>query len=159
MDLEAHSYEVHMKPYIHNFTWNLFELHKNSLLTSYELHLKFIWSSYEIHMKLNRIYSYEIHNKFIWTSHKFHMKWNQIYSYECTRSSYELHIEGLMKLISYTHVLLRAETIHRYTGDTEATVHITIRSEEDTIRYGTVVTQTKVRNKHKILQITTNIFQ
>ena len=29
MDLEAHSYEVHMKPYIHNFTWNLFELHKN----------------------------------------------------------------------------------------------------------------------------------
>ena len=42
MDLKAHSYEVHMKPFIHNFPWNLFELHKDLLLTSYELHIKFM---------------------------------------------------------------------------------------------------------------------
>ena len=85
MDLEAHSYEVRMKPYIHNFTWHLFELHEKLLLTSYALHTKFIWTSHEFHIKLNRIYSYEIHERFIWTSYgvqtnfswnSYEMKWN-----------------------------------------------------------------------------------
>ena len=92
MDLEAHSYEVHMKSYIHHFTWNLFELHKNLLLNSYELHMKFMWLSYEFHMKWNRIHSYEIRMGFKWTSDEFHMKWNQIYSYEFTCISYEQFI-------------------------------------------------------------------
>ena len=83
MDLEAHSYEVHMEPYIHNFIWNLFELHKKLLLISYELHMKFIWTSREFHMKWNRIYSYEIHEKFInfiWSSNELLMNfiWNEI---------------------------------------------------------------------------------
>ena len=116
MDLEAHSYEVHMKPYIHNFTWNLCDLHKKISWTSYVLHIKFIWTSYEFHMKWNQIYSYEIHKKFIWTSYGVPMNfsWN---SYEIKSnlftwiymqfvwSSYELHIEVLMKLICYTHVI------------------------------------------------------
>ena len=117
MDLEAHSYEVHMKPYIHNFPWNLFELHKNLLLTSYELHMKFIWNSHEFRMKWNRIYSCEFHEKFTWTSYGIQMNFYWI-SYEMKSnlfiwiymqfvwSSYELHIEGLMKLICYSHVIL-----------------------------------------------------
>ena len=48
---------------------------------------------------------------------------------------------------------------HRYIADTKATVRIVIRSEEDTIRYGTDVTHAKVRNEHKISQITISIFQ
>ena len=69
-----------------------------------------------------------------------------------------------LPLAGLTHLMIpgplsRAETIHLYTGDTEATVHITIRSEDDTIRYRTVVTHTKVRNGHKIPQITSSIFQ
>ena len=116
MDLEAHSYEVHMKPYIHNFTWNLFLLHKNLLWTSYELHMKFTWTSHEFHMKWHKIYSYEIHEKLIWTSYGVQMNfsWN---SYEIKSnlfkwiympfvwSSNELYIEELMMLICCTHVI------------------------------------------------------
>ena len=61
-------------------------------------------------MKWNRIYSYEIHEKFIWTSYGVQMNFSWI-SYEMKSyifiwmymqfvwSSYELHIEGLMKLL------------------------------------------------------------
>ena len=116
MDLEAHSYEIHMKPYMHNFTWNLCDLRKNSLWTSYVLHVKFIWTSYEFHMKWNQIYSYEIHKKFIWTSYGVQMNFSWVF-YEIKSnlfvwiymqfvwSSYELHIEELMKLICYAHVI------------------------------------------------------
>ena len=55
--------------------------------------MKFIRSSYELHME------------FKWISHEFHMKLNQIYSQEFTCSSYGLHIEELMKLVCYTHVI------------------------------------------------------
>ena len=74
MDLEAHSYEVHMKPYMHNFTWNLCDLRKNLLLTSYVLHMKFIWNE-------KQFYSYEMHKKFIWTSYGVQMNFSWI-SYE-----------------------------------------------------------------------------
>ena len=107
MDPGAHSYEVHMKPYIHNFTWNLFELNKNLML----LLLSFIWSSYEllanfkwnkiefIHMKFTRS-SYELRMEFRWTSHEFHMKWKKIYSYEFTCSNTN---EVDMRLINSSH--------------------------------------------------------
>ena len=66
MDLEAHSYEVHMKPYIHNFAWNLFELHKKLLWISYKIHEKFIWNSYGVQIKFLWI-SYDMKsNLFIW---------------------------------------------------------------------------------------------
>ena len=111
MDLEAHTYEVHMKPYMQNFKWYLCDLRKKLLWTSYVLHMKFIWTSYEFHMKWNQIYSYEIHKKFIWTSYEVRMNFSCI-SYEIKSnlftwtymqfvwSSYEL-----MKLISFTHVI------------------------------------------------------
>ena len=99
MDLEAHSHEGHIKPYIHIFTWNFTELHTIFLLTSYELHMKFMWTSYEFHMIWNSIYSYEIHEKFRLTSYvvRINCSWisyeiNQIYSYEFTCSSYEIHM-------------------------------------------------------------------
>ena len=116
MDLEAHSYEVHMKPYMHTFTWNLCALRKNLLWTSYVLHMKFIWTSYELHMKWNQFHSYEIQKTFIWTSYGVQMNLSWI-SYEIksnlflwiymqfVRNSYELHIEELMKLIWYIHVI------------------------------------------------------
>ena len=116
MDLEAHSYEVHMKPYMHNFTLNRCDLRKKLLWASYVLHMKFIWTSYEFRMKWNQIYSYEIHKKFIWTSYGVQMNFSWI-SYEIKSnlftwiymqfvwSSYELHIEELIKLICYAHVI------------------------------------------------------
>ena len=113
MDLEAHSYEVHMKPYIHNFTWNLFQLHKNLLLTSYELYMKIIWTYYKFHVIWNQIHSYEIHEKSIWTSYKLliniiwnEMKFINMNLYEFVWNSYEFHMAGLMKLICYAHVIL-----------------------------------------------------
>ena len=107
IDLEAHSYEVHMKPYMHNFTLNLCDLRKNLLWNSYELHMQFIWTSYEFHMKCNQFYSCEIHKKFIWTSDGLQMNFSWI-SYEIKSNlfvwiymqfvwnSYEFHIEELM---------------------------------------------------------------
>ena len=70
-----------MKSYTHNFTWNLFELHNNLLLTTYKLHMKFMWTSYEFHMKWDWIYAYGIHEKFIWTSYGVQMNFSWI-SYE-----------------------------------------------------------------------------
>ena len=88
----------------------------NVLWTSHVLHMKFIWTSHEFHMKWNQIYSYEIHNTFIWTSFgvqtnllwiSYRIKSNLfIWIYmQFVLSSYELHIEELMKLICYTHVI------------------------------------------------------
>ena len=105
-----------LKPNMQNFTWNLCDLRKNLLWTLYVLHMKFKLTSYEFHMKWNQIYSYEIHKKFIWTSYGVQMNFSWI-SYEIksnlfTRiymqfawSSYGLHIEELMKLVCYTHVI------------------------------------------------------
>ena len=116
MDLEAHSYEVHMKPYMRYFTWSLCDLRKNLFWTSCVLDMKFIWTSYEFYMKWNQFYSYEIHKKFIWTSYGVQMNFSCI-SYEIKSNlfiwiymqfvwnSYELHIEELMKSIWYTHVI------------------------------------------------------
>ena len=116
MDLEAHSYEVHTKPYMHNFTLNLCDLRTKLLWASYVLHKKFIWTSNEFRMKWNQIYSYEFHKKFIWTSYGVQMNFSRI-SYEIKSnlftwiymqfvwSSYVLHIEELIKLICYAHVI------------------------------------------------------
>ena len=89
------SYEVHMKPYTHNFTWNhvlitSHEIRLNYIRIYYDLRMYFIWSLYEllmnftwneikfIHINLIRS-SYEIHRESKWTSHEFDMKSNQIY--------------------------------------------------------------------------------
>ena len=100
MDLGAHSYEVHMKRYMHTFTWNSCDLHKNLLWTSYssfELLMNFIWNEIKfIQMKWIKS-SYQLHMEFTWTSHEFHMKLNQIYSYEFTCSSYEVHMNFISK--------------------------------------------------------------
>ena len=53
----------------------------------------------------------------------------------------------------------RVETIHRHIADTKATVRTAIHSEDDTIRYGSDVTNAKVRNEHEIPQKTIIIFQ
>ena len=116
MDLEAHSYEVYMRPYMYNFTGNLCDLRKNLLWILYVLHMKFIWTSYEFHMKWNQFVSYEIHKKFIWTSCGVQMNFSWIsceiksnlfiWIYmQFVWNSFELHIEEVMKLIWYTHVL------------------------------------------------------
>ena len=120
MDLKAHWCEVHMKPYMHNFTWNLCDLRKNILWTSYVTHMKFIWTSYEFHMKWYQFYSYKIHKKFIWTLYVVQMNFSWIsceiklklksnlfiWIYmQFVWNSYEHHIEELMKLIWYTHVI------------------------------------------------------
>ena len=79
--------------------------------------MKFIWFCHEFYMKRNRIYSYEIHEKLIRTLYGVQMNFwcisYQMKTYlfiwiymQFVLSSYELHIEGLMKLICYTHVIL-----------------------------------------------------
>ena len=87
------------------------------LLTSYERLMRFTRTSREFHMEWNGIHWYEIHEKFNWTSYGVQLNLSWI-SYEMKSnlliwiymqfiwSSYELHIEGLMKLICYTHVIL-----------------------------------------------------
>ena len=78
-----------------NFIWNEIEfIHIKFMRSSYEIHEKFIWTSYGVQMNFSWI-SYEMKsNLFIWIYMQF--VWN----------SCELHIEGLMVLICYTHVIL-----------------------------------------------------
>ena len=120
---------IHMKSiwkaYIHNFTWNLFELQEfivNFIWTSYEVHMNFSWTSYEMKSNLFIWNSWEVHMNFIWSSNELLMNfiWNEMKFIKMNLqqfvwSSYELYIEELMKLIFYIHVIQMKLTWGSYT--------------------------------------------